>query len=565
MELKVAERTGQLNDANKELALTIERLKELQAAQNRSFANISHEFRTPLTLILGPNEQILAESQNERVNKYAGNIRQNAIHLLGLINQLLELSKLEAGRLKLQASKGNIVSLIRGITSSFESIAEQRDIKLIFYTSSDRILLYFDKDKMIKIMSNLLSNAFKYTEEGGEVTVSLSETDGSSIGIKIKDTGIGISEAELPKLFDRFYQVDSSHTRKYSGTGIGLALTRELVELHHGVIKVSSKPDEGSEFTIELPLGKDHLKEDEIIGEEAYDEDTVSKKINEQKTAIEADLFSFSDKLQMQDFPSDADLVKGDEDRMIILVVEDNADIRNFIKESLGNEFKFEEAANGEQGVRIAEKIIPDLIISDIMMPEMDGNELARRIKNEEKTSHIPIILLAARSGQESKLEGLKTGADDYLTKPFDTKELQIRVRNLINIRRKLQEKYSRTDYIPMKRSDEKKFSDLEEKFMFKVTEVIENHLSEEDFSVEQFGEELAMGRVQVYRKLKALTGLSPNKYITSKRLFVARKMIIEKKGNISEVAYSVGFGSPTYFTRCFKEEFGCLPSDLLK
>ncbi|MDO8548691.1 MAG: response regulator, partial [Ignavibacteria bacterium] len=357
---------------------------------------------------------------------------------------------------------------------------------------------------------------------------------------------------------------------------IGLALKKEFVELHRVFINVSSKQGEGSEFTIELPPGRVHLNEDEIMKEETLvDEDSVlSKKLQEQLEIIEADSSFFSDKIHGEESLTDSSTEMPDEDKMIILVVEDNADVRNFIKDSLGNEFAIAEAANGEQGLRKAEQIIPDLIISDIMMPKMDGNELTRILKNDEKTSHIPIILLTAKSGQESKLEGLKTGADDYLTKPFDTKELQVRIKNLINIRRKLQEKYGKIDFVPIKRGEENlsrpgetragKLSNLEEKFMCKVLEVIETHISEEEFSIEQFGKEAGMSRVQLHRKLKALSGKSASHYLRSVRLSKAKKMIEEQKGNVSEIAYSVGFSSPQYFTRCFKEEFGHPPSDLI-
>ena len=250
------------------------------------------------------------------------------------------------------------------------------------------------------------------------------------------------------------------------------------------------------------------------------------------------------------------------EDKNIILVVEDNADVREFIKDSLGEEFQIEEASNGEQGVRKAENIIPDLIISDIMMPKMDGNELTRILKNDEKTSHIPIILLTAKSEQESKLEGLEAGADDYLTKPFDTKELQIRISNLINLRRGLQKKFSKGEYKP--KPEEKKLSKLDQKFINRVIEVIEQHISDDGFSIEELGRETIMSRSQIHRKLKALTGKSPSQYIRSIRLAKAKKYIEEQQGNISEIAYSVGFGSPAYFTRCFKAEYGYPPSDLI-
>ncbi len=250
-----------------------------------------------------------------------------------------------------------------------------------------------------------------------------------------------------------------------------------------------------------------------------------------------------------------------DEEKEIVLVVEDNADVREFIKDSLGNDFQIEEATDGEMGVSKAEQIIPDLIISDVMMPKMDGNELTRILKNDEKTSHIPIILLTAKAEQESKLEGLETGADDYLTKPFDTKELQIRINNLLNIRKKLQEKYSSGELIP--KTKDKRLSKLDEQFMKKVIDVIENHISNEDFSIEQFANEVYMSRMQLHRKLKALTGKSTSLYVRSFRLLKAKKMIEERQGNISEIAYSVGFSSPAYFTKCFKEEFGIPPSEL--
>jgi signal transduction histidine kinase/DNA-binding response OmpR family regulator len=555
--------------------------EETDKLKSRFFANISHEFRTPLTLILGPSENIVSNSKEEETQKSASTIKRNANRLLGLINQLLDLSKLEAGKLKLKASKNNIVPFIKGVTMSFESVAERKDITLRVQSSKNEIDLYFDKEKMTKIMTNLLMNACKFTLDGGAVTVALTlipspsgrgmsdlpagvltKAGGQGEGkmqIIVKDTGVGISEEELPKLFDRFYQVDSSHTREHEGTGIGLALTKELVELHHGTISATSETGKGTEFTILLPVGRNHLKDEEIVETEVVSDeviltpDTIGMKNLKENNAADSSHF---DKLSVTDN-------EVNEDKNIILLVEDNVDVREFIKDSLGNEFQIEEASNGEQGVRKAEQIIPDLIISDVMMPKMDGNELTKRLKNDEKTSHIPIILLTAKSEQQSKLEGLETGADAYLTKPFDTKELQVRINNLISIRRKLQAKFGKDEFIPAKKTEEKKLTNLEEQFMCKVMEVIENHISEEEFSIEQFGKEVGMSRVQLHRKLKALSGKSASNYLRSVRLGKAKKMIEQEKGNISEIAYSVGFSSPQYFTRCFKEEFGFPPSDL--
>jgi DNA-binding response OmpR family regulator len=357
--------------------------------------------------------------------------------------------------------------------------------------------------------------------------------------------------------------VDSSHTREYEGTGIGLALTKELVELHHGSIKVESEKGGWTEFTLEFPLGRDHLKDEEIIEEKESKEAVI---LNPDEVGMK----NLSVVVGNKEYKKDSSVLISqnngelNEEKTIILVVEDNYDMREYIKESLDGNYLIEEAVNGEQGVRKAEKIIPDLIISDMMMPKMDGNELVRILKNDEKTSHIPIILLTAKAGHEDKLEGLEIGADDYLTKPFDIKELQIRIKNLINIRKKLQEKFSRIGSgIP--EINEKKLSSIDEKFMFRVGEVIEKHISEEEFDIEEFCNEVAMSRSHLHKKLKALTGKSASLYVRSVKMMKARKMIEERTGNISEIAYSLGFSSPAYFTRCFKEEFGYPPSEVKK
>jgi signal transduction histidine kinase/DNA-binding response OmpR family regulator len=466
---------------------------ETDQMKSTFFANISHEFRTPLTLILGPAEKIISNTTEEDIKKDANIIKRNSRRLLQLINQLLELSKLESGKLKLEASRGNIVSFVKGVALSFESLSESKDITLRLHSDKEFIELYFDKDKMLQILTNLLSNAFKLTPEEGQIAVSVREIDNKEVEIKITDSGIGIAPEEIPKLFDRFYQVDSSHTREYEGTGIGLALTKELVELHHGSIGVESKKQEAyfagtgwTEFTVTLPLGRDHLKETEI--KEGEKEIEKSLLVNGENPLITHLPLSRSKKSK------DSLPENGQEEKTIILIVEDNYDMREYIKESLDKNYLVEEAVNGEQGVRKAEKIIPDLIISDMMMPKMDGNELVRILKNDEKTSHIPIILLTAKAGYEDKLLGLETGADDYLTKPFDLKELRVRVNNLIHIRKKLQEKYSKFENLqpPIQ---EHKHSTIDEKFLIRVGNVIDEHLSEEEFDVEQFCQEIAMSR----------------------------------------------------------------------
>ncbi|QQS37215.1 MAG: response regulator [Ignavibacteriales bacterium] len=552
--------------------------EETEKIKSRFFANISHEFRTPLTLILGPVEKILSNNSKDIV-KDVGTIKRNAQRLLQLVNQLLDLSRLEAGKLKLEASKGNIVSFVKGIALSFESLSESKDITLKLQSDKDHIELYFDKEKMIKILSNILSNAFKFTPEEGKITVSVRKCHGefisaSSFGqeipkrvrddkmkeyieIKIKDTGIGIPQEDIPKLFDRFYQVDSSLTKEYEGTGIGLALTKELVELHHGSISVESKIGEWTEFTINFPAGRDHLKDEEIIEEIEIKTDVILNPdvIGMKNLTLQNPTVTNKKEDSLRVTQNDG------EDKTIILIVEDNYDMREYIKDSLDPGYQIEEAINGEQGVSKAEKIIPDLIISDMMMPKMDGHELTRILKNNEKTSHIPIILLTAKSEQSDKIEGLKQGADDYLTKPYDAKELQVRIDNLISIRKRLQEKYGSVHNAV--KQVEKKLNNLDEEFMRRVIAVIEKKLSDENFSIEEFSNELNMSRIQLHRKLKAITGKSASHFLRSVRLEKAKQFIEEQKGNISEIAYSVGFSSPAYFTKCFKDEFGYLPSNL--
>ena len=367
------------------------KLAEVDKMKSHFFTNISHEFRTPLTLILGPSENIMNNSLDINAKNQAETIRKNAGRLLRLINQLLDLSKLDEKKLKLQAKEGNIVSFIKGIVMSFEAFAERKDLSLKINSQKNEIEIYFDRNKMENVFTNLLSNAIKFTPKGGKVEIKIIEKDDDIIEISIKDTGIGIPEKELPKLFDRFYQVDSSQTREYEGSGLGLSLTKELIELHHGTIKVKSKASNPAlkkpgwtELIIELPRGKYHLNEDEIL--DAND-------LKAESGNVDLDDGYFHSKSQKEVIADD-----NENQKTIILVVEDNRELREYIRDFLNEEFVVEEAFNGEQGIRKAENVCPDLIISDIMMPKMDGNQMAEVLKNNELTSHIPIIFLTAKA-----------------------------------------------------------------------------------------------------------------------------------------------------------------------
>jgi len=553
-----------------------EKLAELDIEKNKFFSNISHEFRTPLTLILGPLDRFIGKLKSEEQKQELNLVRRNARRLQVLINQLLSLSKLESGKMKLRARRENIVKLANLFLQSFHSMAESKGIKLEFESDADEHLLYIDTLKFEKITNNLLSNAFKFTEKGGKIKIginavntplnppskgethALSQFEGSKgVIIKFSDTGIGIQKEELPHVFDRFYQVDEQLMKTNLGTGIGLSLTKELIELHHGTITVDSEAGMGTTFSIFLPMGKDHLSEDEII------------ESNNSHLEIDDELLN-DDYLFVQDNVSKTELktdINDNGDLPLLLIVEDNDDMRSYIKSYLVNSYQILEAPNGSDGAKIAIDQLPDLIVSDLMMPIMDGNEMTQQLKNDERTSHIPIILLTAKSSIESKLEGLETGADDFLTKPFDAEELLVRIKNLIEGRRKLRTLLSQhigdvAQTRIIKDSSGKAMNKLDEQFLEKAKNLIDEHMANPDFSVEILAQEMAMSRVQLHRKLKSLTDNSTTDLIRNLRLIRAAKLLEEGELNVTQISYEVGISSLSYFTKAFKEKYGVTPSD---
>ena len=530
--------------------LEAERYAEMDQLKSRFFANISHEFRTPLTLILGPIGKMLARVKDTESMQDLNLMQRQAKRLLELVTQLLDLSKLEAGRMKIQASKRNIVPLLKGLTLSFASLAERDKITLTFNSDLEDIPVYVDKDAITKIINNLLSNAFKFTRYEGSIQVDVTATDKSvlySVGeicIAITDNGVGIPAERLNKIFDRFYQVDNSETREREGTGIGLALTRELVELHKGSIGVISDEGQGTTFTICLPLGKAHFSNTEIDESEMNDgDDTPVDQIpvNESTQSIAQRAI--------------------DESRPVLLIVEDNADVRGFIRSYLDNDYTCHEAIDGENGLEQGLDLIPDLIVSDVMMPKMDGVEFCKRIKTDERTSHIPVILLTAKADLESKLEGLETGADDYLTKPFEAKELLIRIRNLIEQRELLRVQFRHDPHlIPANL----KLSSMDKQFMEKVLDIIGKHLADFEFNVESLSKKIFMSRQHLNRKIKALTDRTATEFIRSIRLKNAALILDNHQSTVTQVAYQTGFSSLSFFAKAFQEEFGKTPSAYL-
>ncbi len=563
LEKTVLNRTEEINQKNRQLERQTvqlveqaEKLKDLDRVKSRFFANISHEFRTPLTLIMGPMEQMMNGASDPAEAERLRLMHHNSQRLLTLINQLLDLSRFDSGKMRLQAAPQNIVSFLKGLVESFRMLTKQQQLELTFETPRDEVVLYYDAAKLEEVICNLLLNAVKFTPANGAIAAGIRPSTGDAVKeddfpegfleIFVKDSGIGIPKEQLPHIFDRFYQAGEGEKANNKGSGIGLALTREMVALHHGRIDVHSLEGQGTEFIIRLPRGKKHLKREEMIktpgGEPRYE------KVREVKTLLAG--------VPVDEENTGTGETNGEG---LVLVVEDNPGMRKYIRECLEEDFQVVEAANGREGVEKAKELMPDLIISDIMMPEMDGYQLCKSIKGDVVTSHIPVILLTAKASEGSVVEGLETGADDYITKPFNTHILLARIKNLITLRLQLQEKIQRQLRLE---PDEIDVSSVDQEFLKELHDVIEKNLSDPEFNVEGLSKKLYMSRVTVNKKIKALTGEAANQFIRSYRLKRAAQLLKAHFGNITEVAFEVGFSSSAYFTKCFKDKFHRLPSD---
>ena len=536
-----------------------EKLHEVDEIKSRFFANISHEFRTPLTLILGPVKQIIERTKEEKTRDDLKIVHKSANRLIGLVNQLLDISKLESGNMKLQTVPQNIIPLLKALALSFTSYAERKRITLKFNSAEEEIITYIDKDKIEKIITNVLSNAFKFTPEGGRIEVTVQskpssfpplvkgELKGGFVEISIRDSGIGIPKAKLFQIFDRFYQVDGSHTREQEGTGIGLSLTKELVELHKGKIELESEEGKGTTFTINIPLGKEHLKPEEIYEEE--------KEKEYEKEIIDLSIEEFADRKEKHigeiDFPEKSELP-------LLLIVEDNSDVRNYIKNNLDKEYRILEAVDGEDGWNKSVEQIPDLIVSDVMMPRMDGFKFCEKLKTDERTSHIPVILLTAKAAMQDKIDGYETGADDYIMKPFEPDELRARIKNLIEQRKRIHEHFKKHGLFGI---EEKNITPVDKKFLHKVFDLITQNVSDSSLNVESLTENLAVSRSVLQRKILSLVGETPGELIRRIRLKKAVSLIEQNFGNLSEIALEVGFNNPAYFSEAFKKQYGLSPS----
>jgi signal transduction histidine kinase/CheY-like chemotaxis protein len=534
--------------------------EEIAAMKDRLLSHITHEFLTPLNLIITPLEQMLAKSRSEEQKKTFSLMHRNSQRLLLIISQILELLKLDSMKLQLKAGKHDLIGFLKGITASFELLAEQKEVALIFQSNKENIPLYFDPDKIAEVMCNLIMNSLKYTPPGGQIRLSINQVLKDSVEISVHNTGPEITVDQTTRIFDRFYQLNERFEHFIKGLGIGLFLAREYIDLHHGTIQVNSGPGKGTEFVIHLPTGKAHLNSDEL------EEPAVSNTKKETGGKI-SERYAYMVRLEREEqeksqpdsefFPPDE---KEIQERDIVLLVEDNTDMRNFMKTLLTEEdFMVVEATNGRQGIDRAKEIIPDLIISDIMMPDVDGYRLCRELKQDIKTSHVPIILLSVKYTEPDITRGLETGADDYITKPFNMDILLTRVRNLINQRRQLQQ---RIQWETITHSSELGLSSLDDTLLKKLQKIIDKNLSDPDFGLEELADALYMSRASLNRKVKTLTGQSPNRFIQSYRLKRSLDLLKAHAGNVTEVAFQVGFSSSAYFTKCFKEKFKRLPSE---
>lgn len=521
----------------------LQKAQELDQIKSRFFESISHEFRTPLTLIMAPiRELIKKNNKDEKERNTLRLIERSAGRLLDLINQLLNLSKLEAGRLKLSVAQGDINGLLRIIAASFQSLSDNREITFVSRISKEERIIYFDKEKIEQIITNLLSNAFKFTSSGGKVELEANLTD-QYLQIMVRDDGKGIPENELKHIFERFYRIRHPKGRSSGGTGIGLALVKELTELHHGSISVESKEGSHTTFLVKIPVSESAYGPDEIDAKKnsVPDEDLQSVPLPKSTAVV--------------DLPDEKN-----PDEPVLLVVEDNEDLCEYIVSSLSELYLVESAKNGVEGLDKAASI-PDLIITDLMMPEMNGLEMLEQLREDSKTSHIPIIMLTAKADRNSKLEGLDTGADHYINKPFDIEELQVRVSSLLVQRERIKGHYYK-EFISNPETGAIQSAD--DRFLQRAMEVLKQNMGDSSFSVEQFADELAMSRVQLHRKLKAVLGCSATEFTREVRLKKAYQYLKERKGTVSEIAYEVGFNNLSYFSKCFRETFDINPSELL-
>jgi len=517
------------------------RIRQLEEFKSRFYTNLTHEFRTPLTLINGMAREI-AEDPKRWAREGTDAIMHHAGNLLDLINQILDLSKIESGSLSLHFIQGNIVTYLGYLIDSYRGHALAKKITFHYLCQDEEILMDYDPDKLKTIIGNLFSNAIKFSPEGSNIYVSLHhrmELEKDLIEIAVRDQGIGIPREDAEHIFERFYQVENEQSLSGKGTGIGLSLVRELVEVFQGKISVSSTPGKGAEFTLVLPVHHLAQRSNGDYGLAASDE-----------------IYRIQRELHFDGKPVSI----ADESRTSILIIEDNGDVSRYLEICLQDTYQLTFSKNGEEGIFLAIQNVPDLILCDVMMPVKDGLEVSREIKKNPGTSHIPVILLSAKAEVDARIAGLESGADVYMTKPFEKNELRAQIQNLLNRFKDYHLRYANPEAIPPKAQEDRQ--EVEDEFIIRIRNLVHQHLDDNEFSVHDLERGVFLSRSQLHKKLKALTGLSAMQYVSRIRLSVAREKLKTSAESVSDIAYQVGYSDPNYFSRAYSEEFGETPSE---
>lgn len=541
MNMELSRQKKKLEEQRDQLISLSKQLEEATHAKLVFFTNVSHDFRTPLTLVADPVEQLLEDKAlTPRQQSLLKVVHKNVHILLRLVNQILDFRKYENDKLELVRANMNLRVQLQEWSHSFQTLALKKHIHFVLEVNDDRAdyLMAVDAEKMERVYFNLLSNAFKFTPENGTITVTLStltkEEGGRYARLVVADTGSGISVQHIRHIFDRFYQIDVNH----AGSGIGLALAKAFVEQHGGEITADSVEGKGTVFTVDIPMTVVEEPSADLVQEPRITQQTVVEELEDMETE--------------EQIP--------DENKECILIIDDNADVRDYVKSLLKEEYTVIEAPDGRAGLKKAMKYVPDAIICDVMMPVMDGLECCRKLKTELQTSHIPVMLLTACSLDEQRIQGFECGADSYISKPFNSKLLLVRLRNLMDNHKRLKQFFGDKTTL-----SKESVSDVDKGFVDRFRELIEENLADSELSVEDLGSKMGLSRVQLYRKIKALTNYSPNELVRIARLKKAASLLASSEKTISEITYEVGFTSPSYFTKCYKEYFGESPTDFLK
>ena len=521
--------------------------EEMSEAKLRFFMNISHDIRTPMTLILTPLLSLIKKDDDPERKSVYETIRRNAERILSLINQMMDLRKIDKGQMQMRMSERNLVGFVKDIYKLFDHQAKTRQIKFTFEHDCDHLPVWIDRLNFDKVIVNVLSNAFKYTPSGGEIGIRLTHDDNYAT-IAVSDNGEKIPEDKLEKIFQRFYQADSATNDRNAGTGIGLDLTRSLVELHHGTICVHNL-EQGCEFVITIPLGNAHLSPEEMIDESELPQEPFAQLQSE---------------LEPEEEKEESPYEQPDSENTAIVIAEDDDEIRTYLEAELSHDYDVHSCINGREALSEIYRLKPSLVISDVMMPEMDGNTLCSQLKSNSSTNFIPVILLTARSRDEDRLEGLETGADAYIVKPFNMEILRRTIQNLLNSRRLLKMKYERTDALE-ERVEDIRLKSPDEKLLEKIMECIRKNLTNSDLSVDMISDEVGVSRVHLHRKMKELTGQTPHDFIRGIRLKKAAQLLAEKNMNVTEVMYACGFANSASFSTIFRKYYGMSPRDYMR